>query len=109
MSKVLTPDTFTTAGASPAGKQAPDLGCIVTATGVLTCTSGNCSATWRVEGSNDGANWQAVGADVVIGSAASPQLSNANRVQFAYAQYRANCTAITGTGVQLVVAIAVGS
>jgi hypothetical protein len=109
MTKVLSPDTFTATGTSPAGKPSPDLGVILTATGVLTCTSGNCNATWRIEGSNDGANWQAVGADVVISSAASPQLSNAQRVQFAYAQYRANCTAIVGTGAQLVVTIAIGS
>jgi hypothetical protein len=109
MSKVLTPDTYSAPGQSPAGKQSPDLGVIVTATGILTCTSGNCSATWRIEGSNDGNNWFAVGADVTISSGASPQLSQATRVQFAYAQYRSNCTAIAGTSAQLVVTIAVGS
>jgi len=105
---VLGTDTFTSIAAGP-GRQAPDLGVIVTATGIATCTSGNVSATWRVEGSNDGSNWFAIGADVVISAAASPQLSSATRVQFAYAQYRANCTAISGTGAQLAVVIAVGS
>jgi hypothetical protein len=105
---VLGPDTFTSAVNGP-GRQAPDLGVIVTATGVATCTSGNVSATWRVEGSNDGTNWFAVGGDIIISAGTSPQLSNANRVQFAYAQYRSACTAISGTGAQLVIIMAVGS
>lgn len=108
MSKVLGTDTFAATGTGKA-YQAPDLGVIVQASGIATTSSGNVSATWRVEGSNDGTNWFAVGADVVIASGVSPQLSSANRVQFAWAQYRINCTALTGTGAQLVTSIAVGS
>ena len=105
---ILGPDTFTTAVAGT-GRQAPDLGTIITMTAVATCTSGSVSATVQLEGSNDGANWFSVGAALVISSGASPQLGTVTRVQFAYAQYRANCTAITGTGAQLVTAISVGS
>lgn len=105
---ILGPDTFTGVAAGTA-RQAPDLGVILTASGVATCSSGNVSATWRIEGSNDGTNWFAVGADVVISAGASPQLSSAVRVQFSWAQYRINCTALTGTGAQLVASIAVGS
>ena len=105
---ILGPDTFIATGTGVA-RQAPDLGTIISASGVATCSSGNVSATWRVEGSNDGVNWFPVGADVVISAGASPQLSSAIRVQFAWAQYRTNCTALTGTGAQLVTTIAVGA
>ena len=105
---VLGPDTFTSAVAG-IGRQAPDLGVILAAAGILTCTSGLCSAMWRIEGSNDGINWFAVGADVVISANASPQPSSAIRVQFSWAQYRINCTAISGTGAVLTTTIAVGS
>ena len=105
---VLGPDTFTSAIAGP-GRQAPDMGTIVTVTGVATATSGNVSATFRLEGSNDGINWFAVGADQVIASGASPQLASFVRIQFSYAQYRINCTALTGTGAQLLTHIAVGA
>ena len=105
---VLGPDTFSTATPG-AGRQAPDMGTIITVTGVATCSSGNVAATFRLEGSNDGTNWFAVGADQVIASGASPQLASFVRIQFSYAQYRVNCTALTGTGAQLVTAIAVGA
>lgn len=105
---VLGPDTFTSA-IPGLGRQAPDMGITVTVTAVLTCTSGNCSATVRLEGSNDGTNWFAVGADQVFSSAASPQSAAFVRNPFSFAQYRANCTALTGTGAQLVTAIAVGT
>lgn len=105
---VLGPDTFTAATTGPA-RQAPDMGTIVTVTGVATTSSGNVSATFRLEGSNDGANWFAVGADQVIALAASPQLASFVRIQFSYAQYRINCTALTGTGAQLITHIAVGA
>lgn len=105
---VLGPDTFTTVVAGP-GRQAPDLGVIVTVTGVATCSIGNVSASFQLEGSNDGINWFIVGAAQVIASGASPQLASFVRVQFSFAQYRINCTALTGTGAQLVTAIAVGS
>ena len=105
---VLGPDTFTTATAGT-GRQAPDMGTIITATGVATCSSGNVSATFRLEGSNDGTNWFAVGADQVIASGPSPQPASFVRIQFSYAQYRINCTALAGIGAQLVTAIAVGA
>ena len=105
---VLGPDNFTTA-VPGTGRQAPDLGTIITVTGVATCSSGTVSATFRLEGSNDGTNWFPVGTDQVIAAAASPQLASFTRVQFAFAQYRTNCTAIAGTGAQLVTTIAVGA
>jgi hypothetical protein len=105
---VLGPDTFSTVTTGP-GRQAPDMGTIVTVTGVATCSSGNVSATFRLEGSNDGINWFAVGADQVITAAASPQLASFTRIQISFAQYRVNCTALTGTGAQLVTHIAVGA
>lgn len=105
---VLGFDVFTTA-VPGAARQAPDLGTIITITVLATATAGNVSATVRLEGSNDGANWHAVGVDVVIASAASPQIANATRVQFAYAQYRANVTAIAGTGAVVTTHIAVGA
>lgn len=105
---ILGPDIFTSATAG-AGRQAPDLGTIITMTAVATCTSGSVSASVQVEGSNDGATWFSVGAALNISSGASPQSAAIVRVQFSYAQYRANCTALTGTGAQLVTAIAVGS
>jgi len=105
---VLTPDTFTTA-VPGAAKQAPDMGITITLTAVLTCSSGNCSATVRVEGSNDGANWFACGADQVFSLAASPQSAAIVRNPFSFSQYRANCTAITGTGAQLVTTMAIGA
>jgi hypothetical protein len=105
---VLGPDTFTSVVAGP-GRQAPDLGVIVTVTGVATATSGLVSASFQLEGSNDGVNWFVVGAAQVIASGASPQLASFVRVQFSYAQYRINTTALTGIGAQLVTTIAVGS
>ena len=108
MSKVIGQDTFTSA-VPGTGKQSPDLGVIITVTAVGTTTSGNVSYTYQLEGSNDGTDWHAVGASVVVAAGASPQISNATRVQFAYAQYRVNLTAITGTGAQVVTTIAVGS
>ena len=108
MPKVLTPDTFTTAIAGP-NKGAPDMGTIITVTGVATCTSGNVSAAFQLEGSNDGVNWFIVGVSQVISSGASPQLASFVRIQFSYAQYRINCTSITGTGAALVTTISVGA
>ncbi|WP_342617218.1 hypothetical protein [Rhodoferax sp. GW822-FHT02A01] len=101
-------DTLTAIAVGVA-RQAPDLGVIITVTAKLTCTSGNCSATARLEGSNNGTDWYAVGADQVFSSGASPQTAAFTRVQFAFAQYRINCTAISGTGAALVTDIAVGS
>lgn len=108
MPRILGPDTFSTVVAG-IGRGAPDLGTIITMTAVLTCSSGNCSAGVQLEGSNDGVNWFIVGAALTFASAASPQTQSAVRVQFSYAQYRANCTAITGTGAQLVTSISVGA
>ena len=105
---VLGPDTFNSVSAGP-GRQAPDLGTIVTVTGVATTPSGNVPARFQLEGSNDGLTWFIVGAAQVISSGASPQSASFVRVQFSYAQYRINCTALTGTGAQLVTAISVGA
>ena len=105
---VLGPDTFSTVTPGP-GRQAPDMGTIITVTGVATCSSGNVNATFRLEGSNDGVNWFPVGADQIIAAAASPQLASFVRIQFSFVQYRINCTAIGGTAAQLVTAIAVGA
>ena len=59
------------------------------ATGVLTINivDGKAVAGDMVEVWCDGTNWFAVGADVTIAAGASPQLSSANRVQIAWAQY----------------------
>ena len=108
MTKVFTPDTFTATGVGPA-KGAPDLGVVISVTGVATSTSGNVSATFSLEGSNDGTNWFIVGASQNISSGSSPQSASFTRVQFAFGQYRTNCTALAGTGAQLVTQIAVGS
>lgn len=105
---VLGPDTFTSVAVGP-GRQAPDMGITATVTAVLTCTSGNCSGTVRLEGSNDGTNWFAVGADQVFSAAPSPQSAAFVRNPFSFAQYRTNVTALSGTGAQLVTNIAVGT
>ncbi|MBC7597404.1 MAG: hypothetical protein H7238_00130, partial [Polaromonas sp.] len=84
---VLGPDTFTTVVAGP-GRQAPDLGTIITMTAVLS-GSGAVNANVQLEGSNDGAIWFAVGASLNL-TGTAPQTGSAVRVQFSYAQYRAN-------------------
>lgn len=103
---VLGPDVFTTAVPGP-GRQAPDLGTIVTMTAVETGT-GAVTATVQLEGSNDGANWFAVGAALSL-TGTAPQTGVAVRVQFSYAQYRANVTAITGTSATVTTHITVGA
>ena len=108
MPRILGPDNFTTVVAG-VGRGAPDMGTIITVTGVATATSGNVSASFQLEGSNDGVNWFIVGAAQVIASGASPQLASFVRIQFSYAQYRINCTALTGTGALLVTSTSVGS
>ena len=108
MPRILGPDTFTSAVAA-VGRGAPDMGTIITVTGVATTTSGNVSASFQLEGSNDGLNWFIVGAAQAISSAASPQTASFVRVQFSYAHYRIYCTALTGTGAQLVTSISVGA
>ena len=110
MTKVIRQDTFNGVAVG-VGAQSPDLGIVITFTGIATCSSGNVSATFQLEGSNTGnANeWHVVGAPVTISAGASPQIANGTRVQFAFAQYRINCTALTCTGAQLVTQIAVGS
>lgn len=107
MPRVLGPDNLSTV-APAAGRGAPDLGVILTATVAVTGT-GTVSATVQLEGSNDGANWFAVGAAINVGPGASPQIANAVRVQFSYAQYRHNCTAISGTAAVAACSTSVGS
>jgi hypothetical protein len=96
--KVLGPDIFTANGSGP-GRQAPDLGVILTITAVLTGT-GACTGTLQVEGSNNGTDWFAVGATIAL-TGTAPQSSSATRVQFSYAQYRHTASNITGTGATL--------
>lgn len=103
---VLGPDVFTTVVAG-AGRQAPDLGTIITMTAVETGT-GAVSATIALEGSNDGANWFAVGAALAL-TGAAPQTGTVTRVQFSFAQYRANVTAITGSNASVTTHITVGA
>lgn len=103
---VLGPDTFITATPGP-GRQAPDLGTIVTLTAVET-GSGAVTASVQIEGSNDGANWFPVGGALAL-TGSAPQTGAVVRVQFSYAQYRANCTAITGTSASLTTHITVGA
>jgi len=104
--KVLGPDSFTANG-SGSGRQAPDLGVILTITAVLTGT-GVCSGTLQVEGSNDGTNWFAVGATIAL-SGTAPQSGSATRVQFSYAQYRHTASNITGTGATLTCSTCISS
>jgi len=104
--KVLGPDVFSANGSGP-GRQAPDLGVILTMTAVLTGT-GACTATLQLEGSNDGSNWFAVGATLAL-SGTAPQVGSAVRVQFSYAQYRHTASNITGTGASVSVSTGVSS
>jgi hypothetical protein len=103
---ILGPDTFVSATTGP-GRAAPDMGVIITMTGVITGT-GAVSGSVQLEGSNDGANWHSIGAAMNL-SGTNLAINNAIRVQFCYRQYRANCTAISGTGATLVTHISVGS
>lgn len=104
---LLGPDTFTATGPGQA-RQSPDLGTILTLTAAVVGT-GTVSATVQIEGSNDGTYWFSVGAPLSIGAGASPQSATAVRSPFSYAQYRANCTAISGTNAALTTAIGVGA
>lgn len=106
MPKVFTPDTFTAVAVGP-GRGAPDLGTIITMTASLT-GSGAVSANVQLEGSNDGVNWFIVGTALSL-TGTAPQTGSIVRVQFSYAQYRANCTAITGTSASLTTVISVGA
>jgi hypothetical protein len=103
---LLGPDTFTSVSAGP-GRQAPDMGVIITMTGALAGT-GSVSATVQVEGSNDGINWHVVGTALSL-SGTNTAIGNKVLVQFSFKQYRANCTAITGTSAKLTTHISVGS
>lgn len=62
---------------------------------VLTCSSGNCSATVLVEASNDGTNWFTLGT-ITFASAASPQ-NDAFGSVIPWMQIRGNVSAIAGT------------
>lgn len=103
---LLGPDTFTSVTPGP-GRQSPDMGVIITMTGALSGT-GAVSATVSVEGSNDGTNWHTVGTALSL-SGTNTAIGNKVLVQYSFKQYRANCTAISGTGATLVTHISVGS
>lgn len=104
--KVLGPDTFTANGSGP-WRQAPDLGVILTLTGVVTGT-GAVTTTLQLEGSNDGVNAFPVGATLAL-SGASPQSGSAVRVQFSFAMYRVTASNVTGTGATCVASTGVSS
>lgn len=72
---------------------------------VVTGT-GSVSATVQPQGSNDGNTWVSVGTAITIASGASPQSGTAI-TSATYQYYRANVTALTGTGAAVTTTMAV--
>lgn len=63
---------------------------------IVTCSSGNCSATVQVMGSNDGLNWSAYGSAIAVTSGTSPNVGSSTGSN-PWEYFTAYVTAISGT------------
>lgn len=91
---------------NPSAGQAPTNPQTQTFQVVVTTTAGNGSATVQPYSSNDGANWIAYGAALVVVAAASPAQISGNGAQ-PWQYYTAIVTAIGGVGAKVAVTMGV--